>query len=55
MYEEAIVEFKKCIDYDQSNINAYNNIGISYQNLKQPKEAKLWFEKVSILQQKNNK
>ncbi|MFZ4399938.1 MAG: tetratricopeptide repeat protein [Bacteroidales bacterium] len=54
-YEEAIVEFKKCIQFEPDNIKAHKFIGITYQNLKQPEEAKRWLEKAGILELKKAK
>ncbi len=53
-YEEAIVNFKKCIQYDPENAKAHQFIGVTYQNLKQDIEAKPWFDKAAILEQKKS-
>lgn len=51
-YEEAITNFKKCIQFDPENPKAHQFIGVTYQNLKRDAEAKPWFEKAAILEQK---
>jgi len=52
-YKEAIIEYEKYTKFNPDNIiDAYKNIGLIYQNLKQPEEAQQWFEKARILEQK---
>lgn len=51
-FDEAIENFKKCILYDPDNAKAHQFIAITYQNLHREAEAKPWFEKAAILEQK---
>ena len=51
-YDEAIESFKKCIQFDPENAKAHEFLGMTYKNLHRDAEAKPWFEKAAVLEQK---
>ena len=54
-YDEAIESFKKCIQFDPENAKAHEFLGMTYKNLHRDAEAKPWFEKAAVLEQKKRR